>query len=127
MLRRSFIAASFFALAFVASAPTQALAHGGHVHPEATTTVSEAAPAFEAQRESRVASQSLQSYSLSGDQSANECHCAACHGCCHAPALSDAAAQLAPLSLLSHATPREGGWLTRRWRSSIENPPKTFA
>ncbi|HEX5779037.1 MAG TPA: hypothetical protein VFY21_09360 [Xanthobacteraceae bacterium] len=130
MLRRAFIAACFLVLAFVAGAPVQALAHGNHVHAtQVEALLAGDADAGQADRhESKKEAASIHSHSSPVDSGPNDdCHCPACHGCCHAPALSDASVQLAPFALRSHAAPRDDGWLTRRWRSAIENPPKTFA
>jgi hypothetical protein len=126
MLRRLIPLICFLAFAFAASVPTQAWAHVGHAHSE-VAMVTDAAPVLDAQSEANAASQSLQSHSRPADQPVNDCHCPACHGCCHAPALSDAAAQFAPFALRSHAAPRDDGWSVRRALSTIDNPPKTFA
>jgi hypothetical protein len=125
MLRRLIPLIGFLAFAFAAGVPTQALAHGGYVHSE-VSAASQAAPMFDAQSEANTVSQLLQSHSQPGDQPVNDCHCPACHGCCHAPALSETA-QIEPFALRSHAAPRDDGWRARRSRSTIENPPKTFA
>jgi len=124
MIRRAFLFACFLTLAFATGVPTQALAHGGHAHPEIATA---AEAALDAQSEVNTASQLLQSHSQPEDQPVNNCHCPACHGCCHAPALSEAPGQFVPFALRSHAASRDEEWSARRWRSAIENPPKTFA
>jgi hypothetical protein len=126
MFCRALAAASFLALAFVAGAPTQALAHSGHIHSEVAATA-DTSPALDTRGETTTASQMLQAHSQSSDHPVDDCHCPACHGCCHAPALSEAVEQLAPFSLRSHAAPRDDGWRVRRSISAIENPPKTFA
>ncbi len=124
MLRRLVPLVCFLMLAFAAGVPTQALAHGGHAHPEIAAA---AETARDAQSDAHTGPQSLQSHSQPADQPVDDCHCPACHGCCHAPALSDAAASVAPFAPRSHAVPRDDGWLVRRSGSAIENPPKTFA
>lgn len=131
MFRPAFLLVCFLTLVFAASVPSPASAHGGHAHQAeiGVGTAADAAATSSARDEAKSVSPSLQSYSQPDHQplTDNDCHCPACHGCCHAPALTEAPAQFAPRSLLSHARPAEDGWLTRRWRSSIENPPKTFA
>lgn len=126
MLRRLLPLACFLTLAFAAGVPTQALAHGVHAHSE-VAVATEAAPMLGAHSDASTAPQLLQSHSQLGDQPVNDCHCPACHGCGHAPAVSEAAAQFAPFALRSHAAPRDDGWSVRRARSTIDNPPKTFA
>lgn len=121
----------FLLLAFVAGAPAQALAHGGHSLPAeiAVTAADDVAVHPLAPGEEKSAPAWLQSYSQpDGQPSADDgCHCPACHGCCHAPMMSEPATQIVPLALASHAAPRDDGWLLRRWHFFIENPPKTFA
>jgi len=125
MLRRLLPFVCFLMLAFAVGVPTQALAHGGHAHSE-VAAAAETAPTLDAQSGANTASQLLQSHSQPGDQPVDDCHCPACHGCCHAPALSEAV-QIEPFAVRSHAAPRDDGWPARRARSAIENPPKTFA
>jgi hypothetical protein len=127
MLRRLLPLVCFIVLVIAAGVPSQAWAHGGHSHAAQTEIAAVTPSAFTGEQERHEVAASLHDHAAPGEQPANDCHCPACHGCCHAPALNDAPSQLAPFSLLSHAAPREGGALTRRWRSPIENPPKTFA
>ena len=127
MLRRAFIAAFFLTLAFVAGVPAQALAHGSHVHALAEAATAADTGSVQA-HETKAEAASIRSHSTPAESdSSDDCHCPACHGCGHAPALSEVGAGFAPVLLRSHAAPGDGGWLTRRWRSAIENPPKTFA
>jgi len=128
MFRRVFPLVCFLVLAFVAGAPTQALAHGSQAVQVEAVTANDTGATQADRNEARAEAASIHSYSAPGESGSNDdCHCPACHGFCHASALSDAPAQLAPLLLLSHEAPGEDGWLTRRWRSAIENPPKTLA
>ena len=129
MLRRTFIVACFLTLAFVAGAPGQALAHDDHVRAVQVEPVTAGdTSSAQADHETRAEVASARSYSAPVDSGSNDdCHCPACHGCGHAPALSDVGAGFAPVLARSHAAPSDGGWLMRRWRSAIENPPKAFA
>jgi hypothetical protein len=129
MLRRAVITVCLLMFAFVAGVPSQALAHGGHQHATQAEAIDVSGiDIAHVDKLDEKAEAALHSFSAADESSPiDDCHCPACHGCCHAPALSEAPGQFAPLSLFVHAGPREDGWLTRRWRSSIENPPKTFA
>ena len=130
MLRRAFIAAFLLTLAFGAGAPAQALAHDRQMHVVQVEPVTsgDVSSALAGRHEAKAAAASIYSYSAPVDSgSSDDCHCPACHGCGHAPALSDVGAGFAPVLARSHAAPSDGGWLMRRWRSAIENPPKAFA
>jgi hypothetical protein len=57
----------------------------------------------------------------------NGSHCAACNGCCHAPALRESFAESAPFFMKPRMEDPDDVLLALPARSTIENPPKSFA